>query len=506
MATLAEIREGVARVTASSRRPGTTASASTTHSLSSAPGLPGADSGLLTEVIRVARASGWRGRFRRGNPARILKKPMSIVFSGTRVRGVAGVNWSDVVGRLSSCLLDGESFYLAGTYLKWTYTDGAARHPHDLGGYLCFSQTVSHAEIAHYRDESILARWLIGIVDGAYRAFNPLNFGNGEWHECEYCHAGYHQTANHSCNARRRIRGLPTTVKFATSLLVGCGVTGSWSLPVLSRVSGLMFVFDRDTVDLRNPNGRWPAARSRSRKITAAVEPCFRSVTMLSPRDFTWSVPLSPIDLAVLAPDSARARLQILNHSAITLDTWIVDLRVADGQLNAWCFKRGSRRAMTWRDDLVSYGNELNHCAHDNVSIVAGVMASAFLSWWATRDPLTEGIWTVPLNEPWENMVTEEREPESENETSDDYERDDEGVQPVPTPAPMPSPADASAGERFEVTANHLPEELRLAGEAEVCNVRQDRTGYFCTRLVGHAGDHVAHGTRGDSIWRWPQS
>ena len=463
MATLVEIRDGTARIVMSSAT--STTNATATHDSSSA------DADLLTEVIRVARASGWRGRFVRGDRARILRKPMSIVFSGTRVRGVAEVDWGDGVRSLSRCLLEGESFYLAGAYLKWTYADGTARHPHDFGRQLCFRQTVPHAEIAHYRDEGILAEWLIGAVDGAYRAFNPLNFGNGEWHECGYCHAGYHRSARHSCVAGRRARSLPTTARFGTSLLVGCGVTGSWSLPVISRVSGLVFVFDRDTVDLSNSNGRWSAARSRSRKITAAVEPRFRDATMLSPRDFTWSAPLPPIDLVVLAPDSARARLQILNNQAITTGTWIVDFRVADGQLNVWCLRRGSAPVTAWRGDLESYGNELNRCAHDNVSIVTGVMASAFLSWWATRDPLVEGIWTLPLDEPWKNMTARqpepreesEREPESDGEPSDDYERDDEGVEledpQIPPrrdpdmPAPMPSPANALTGESFVVGA-----------------------------------------------------
>ena len=42
---------------------------------------------------------------------------------------------------------------------------------------------------------------------------------------------------------------------------------------------------------------------------------------------------------------------------------------------------------------------------HDNVPIVAGVMASAFLSWWTTQEDLLEGFWTLPLDNPWPNML-----------------------------------------------------------------------------------------------------
>ena len=42
---------------------------------------------------------------------------------------------------------------------------------------------------------------------------------------------------------------------------------------------------------------------------------------------------------------------------------------------------------------------------HDNVPIVAGVMASAFLSWWTTQEDLPEGFWTLPLDNPWPNML-----------------------------------------------------------------------------------------------------
>lgn len=37
------------------------------------------------------------------------------------------------------------------------------------------------------------------------------------------------------------------------------------------------------------------------------------------------------------------------------------------------------------------------------------------------------------------------------------------------------------------------------------CCTAQDPDGYGCTKDLGHAGDHVAHGILGQVIRRWPQ-
>lgn len=199
-------------------------------------------------------------------------------------------------------------------------------------------------------------------------------------------------------------------------------------MPVLSRTSRLVMVYDRDAVSRLNPNGRWPGTLvGKAGKVATAIEPRYDATTIAIRRTFERNTRLPRVDLVVLAPDRAIARRNAVRNLCVPETAWIVDMRVARDQLVVWTFKKGSEIMLTWLDDINSYVQreaEPQPCGrfHDNIPLVAGTTAASFLSWWTTREP-EEGIWSPQLSQPWENMSAVQHEEEELDLTEEDIAR-----------------------------------------------------------------------------------
>lgn len=63
---------------------------------------------------------------------------------------------------------------------------------------------------------------------------------------------------------------------------------------------------------------------------------------------------------------------------------------------------------------------------------------------------------------------------------------------------------DAAIAKSFQEVQAKLPPEDRCATKAPLCSIRHD--GYACTKARGHVGDHIAHGSHGYVITRWPST
>lgn len=378
----------------------------------------------FTSSIKIAALKfGWH-EDDKGN----LEKHMDLKLAGIKVSGTASIDVSNAAYGVYFAAESIRPCRISGSYCSWTADERSAPHPHvveplshdDEDHNLCYRRLVNASELRNCRLSGILPEWLIGSVEAAYLTFNPSSFANSSWNLCPACKAPTYMPV-HRCPNLGRNTG-PTLAKFPITLLVGCGVTGSWSAPVLSRVSRLLMIYDADVVDRFNPSGRWSVRlRSRMPKVEAAVEPRYDAVTVPLRHHFTPRTQIPHVNLVVLATDSAPSRIEAVENSHVS-EAWIVDLRVASGQLVVWAFAGGSEMAITWYDDLRSYLNQPQPCGreHDNVPLVAGLMAASFLSWWTTREP-EAGIWTIPFDQPWENMMIEQQQ-ETPNEEMIPYE------------------------------------------------------------------------------------
>lgn len=368
------------------------------------------------DVLNVAERAGWSG------PLHAMTKAMKFKFNGIKVNGTAVVDFRVMSSRVWHMMEDtDERLALSNVLLLWKQ-DGVVRHPHVVDGnegreaaWLCHGLRIDPSELIRLRDEGKLSEWLVGVVMGAYGEFNPASFANSHWSDCPACHKVTHLPTHRCANVGHRIG--PTHAKFPLSILVGCGVTGSWMLPILSRVSNVVMVYDSDDVSRLNPNGRWSNQISRrTKKVVAATEPRYRENTIVIRRNFSHYTTVPQVDLVVFATDSAESRKRAVTNYSVPEFAWFVDIRVAGDQLVVWAFTRASFCYETWSDDIQTYQEResadeaCGRIHHDNVPLIAGATAASFLSWWTTRPP-EEGLWTLSLSQPWENQLTIEQDP-----------------------------------------------------------------------------------------------
>jgi hypothetical protein len=342
---------------------------------------------------------------------------MRLKFGDITVRGTAVI---DVVSLATQVIgLELTSQYVFTNGLKWEQDEGTAPHPHavltndpsETLMKLCFKVRLTAETRDNLKHAGKLAAWIVGTAEDAYKILNPTSVADDSWRHCHEC--GMMTNVNyHECAMNKRKRRAPSASRFGIAALCGCGVTGSWMLPVLSRATNLVLVIDNDFVDPSNHNGRWSARlERRTHKITAAAEPRYLEFTSLMNTRINRDSRFYDVNLVVLAMDNVQGRLDALSACCHT-SAWFVDVRVARNQLVIWTFQTpGSERdrlVSAWVDSLREQDHDDwggNACGqrHDNVPLVAGVMAAAFLSWWINRPP-EDGIWTIDLTQPWINQ------------------------------------------------------------------------------------------------------
>jgi len=174
---------------------------------------------------------------------------------------------------------------------------------------------------------------------------------------------------------------------------VGCGITGSWVLPVLVRACKSVAVFDDDIIDPTNLHGLWHLPKGP--KAAGVVERRFRNrisvhpKRILRPGDFRHA-----FDLVVLCPDNAPARQlvgRILAKRITRKLTKVLDVRATPGGLVVWSI--GNRNSWAgWMKSLKGYPLAMPCDHHDNVPIEAGATATGFVAWWLSHG-MPEGIW-----------------------------------------------------------------------------------------------------------------
>lgn len=358
---------------------------------------------LLADVLRVAHSSGWRRV--PGNPYPwVLQKPMRIKMNDVTLRGTAQVDFQ--INLTYALYPDFTKWSLESC--KWTPTpsvNSTIRHPHDDGGNLCYVAEFTSEEKQTFQQDGLLAKMLVAKIGAAFHCLQPDGLANSEWGECSFCSLVTH-LPTHRC--KKQIFAGPSSETWNQPILIGCGVTGSWMLPVLVRRSRSVIVYDDDNVSRDNMSGLWlntPFARRQRNKITAATEERYQDRVIAITERFNRRtiIPVST-ELIVMAPDRAAARLEVYSNYHWSTPHWLVDVRAAGEQMVVWVLKRdpdhdNSHLLDPWYMDLMTYNREEREVScgarHDNVPLIAGTVAASFLASWLIRP--REGIWTIPL-------------------------------------------------------------------------------------------------------------
>lgn len=384
---------------------------------------------LVDEVKARLKKRGWRER--RGNdedygnhdrdhcPELDFYKSFTVKVGSVVVEGTGYVCPASICERITNVArnMHGRNFSLHLSFrLGWLANHGSVGHPHDSSGFLCHAVPISKRGMETLQETETVATWIAHVVDDAFHVLEPTGLAHPDWEYCSSCNQIYLRSYAHRCV---RLRADPSFERFGHTVLVGCGVTGSWTLPVLARWSRLVTVFDPDVVDNATVSGFWPHARGQARmsKVAAAVEERYRDRVIGIRRRFTKYTQVPSPSLLVLACDSARARLQAVRNPYLPENVTVIDLRVTQDQLVSWVFLRGSLLSRTWRESLKGYPVGVFRCGdHDRVPVAAGTLAAAFVtSLFSTDAPqLEQGIWTIPLASPWGDVVLAEDEPELE--------------------------------------------------------------------------------------------
>lgn len=298
-------------------------------------------------------------------------------------------------------------------------------HPHYSAQHLCHSVQISASTIKMMRQDSKTAATILAnAINDAPEIIN--NYGVvSPWRYCDTCHILFIKRAGrtHRCDRNRT-----SSKRFGDIALIGCGVVGSWLVPVLSRACRQLYVFDNDRVTM-NHAGRWSNIdiedylRNRPiMKVDAVAEKLFSGSTILIPENINHafrntSLPLP--QMLVLATDTASSRLTAAEKLARAGRTIIVDFRVTRDELVVWKVLRGGNYS-TWKESLEGYDDTVHRCGdRDDVPQVAGTQAAAVMSYLLTKlrwSDLDERPTVIRLNDPYNLIDDDESESDRVNE------------------------------------------------------------------------------------------
>lgn len=320
-------------------------------------------------------------------------------------------------------------------------------HPHaGRQGWLCHSARFTanmhdEGERRRYFQETLgvagLAAVYANAVDGAPLVFNLGGVADHTWQRCRRCLQVINVNATHDCQPLPQAFERLTT-RFRSAVLVGAGVTGSWIAQALVRSADHVTVFDHDRVRRDEHAGRWNAPRTRRELLTykasAVVEAKYRGKVSTVRRAYALGSRRQveqPPDLFVLAADSVHSRDRVardigLMNRFTARWTWMLDVRVTLDQVVCWAVRvpsgdiltrylmRDYPHYWTWKTTLTDNETGIQRCGdRDNVPMVGGMLAAAFVGWWTTREPseMKEGVWTLDMNRPWFSPMEDEPAP-----------------------------------------------------------------------------------------------
>lgn len=344
----------------------------------------------------------------------VMARHYTLTFENVRVTGTAQVCLSDTVGaaRRGNGNFD--------PHIAWTPDANSPPHPHSTPGGLppydmCYSSTepivpgemanlqlallINHAPTEYDEDSIADVRWRPCNICG-HKGFNRY-CDSCDMAVCDDCWAE-HDESEHGNNEEEAAEDdqtratSPTLGMLGRVLLVGCGVTGSWIHAVLSRTARVVLSVDPDSVSIDNAHGHWGCHYGMSKAMAVAEERygdrCFSRVCSL---EILEILEVETVDLIVLCPDNANARLYAANVGCPLLD-----IRSTTSGLTVWAIPspRADNNSLreAWCRSLEGYPIR-QACAdhHDNVQITAGVLAASFTAWWITNE-MPSGVWSIP--------------------------------------------------------------------------------------------------------------